>query len=140
MNRTFRLGGLLRLRKLQEEQAAAVLARANADTGRAVERQHETRNLMAGHLFPDHGDQDVWRAAVADRAAMASLVTEAAIAVQVVARRSEIAAAEWAAAKTSVATLDKLAERHDVLVKAEDEHSEQLVLDEAASRRHQGDR
>ncbi len=140
MNRAFRLGGLLRLRQLQEEQAAAVLARANADRTRAVERHQQTRNIMAGTTFPEHGDENVWRAAVADRAAMASLVTEAAIATQVAARRAEIVAAEWAAAKTSVATLDKLAERHDVLVKAEEEHSEQLVLDEAASRRHQEDR
>lgn len=140
MNRGFRLTGLLRLRKLQEEQAAAVLARANADTARATERHRETRNLMAGTFFPAHGDENVWRAAVADRAAMTSLVTEAAVAAQIVARRAEIAAAEWAAAKTTVATLDKLAERHEVLVKAGDEHAEQLVLDEAASRRHQEDR
>ncbi len=66
--------------------------------------------------------------------------TEAAVAAQVVARRGEIAAAEWTAARTTVATLDKLAERHEVLVRAEDERVEQLVLDEAASRRHQEDR
>jgi flagellar FliJ protein len=140
MSNPFRLSGLLRLRKLQEEQAAAVLARANADTARATERHREARNLMAGTFFPAHGDQHVWRAAVADRAAITSLASDAAVAVQVVARRAEIATAEWAAAKTTVATLDKLAERHEVLVKAEDEHAEQLVLDEAASRRHQEDR
>ena len=140
MSRVFRLTGLLRLRALQETQAAAALARANADTARAVELHREVRTVMAGTLFPAHGDANVWRAAVADRAAMASLVTEATVAAQVVARRSEIAAAEWAAAKTSVATLEKLAERHEVLVRADDEHAEQLVLDEAASRRHQEDR
>ena len=137
MNRSFRLTGLLRLRTLQEEQAAAALARANADTARATERHRETRDVMAGTIFPAHADENVWRAAVADRAAMASLVTEAAVAAQVVARRSEIAAAEWLAARTTVATLDKLAERHEVQVRAEDERLEQLVLDEAASRRHQ---
>lgn len=140
MNRSFRLAGLLRLRALQEEQAAATLALANADAKRAGEHHQETRNVMAGTLFPDHGDENQWRAAVADRAAMASLVGDAAIAVQVATRRSELAAADWTEARTSVATLDKLADRHDVAVKAEDERAEQLVLDEAASRRHQEDR
>jgi len=139
VNRSFRLAGLLRLRALQEEQAAAALALANADAGRAGEHHQETRNVMAGTVFPDHGNENTWRAAVADRAAMASLVGDAAIAVQVATRRSELAAAEWTAARTSVATLDKLEDRHDAVVRAEDERTEQLVLDEAASRLHKED-
>ena len=140
MNRAFRLSGLLRLRRLQEEQAAAALAGANAETAHATEEHEAVRAVMSSTLFPTHGDPNEWQAAVADRAAMSAIVGEAAIAVQVTARRAEIAAAEWTAARTTVATLDKLADKHEVLVKAEDEHAEQLVLDEAASRRHQEDR
>ncbi|WP_372594390.1 flagellar FliJ family protein [Actinotalea sp.] len=137
MTRDFRLSGLLRLRRLQEEQAAAALSEANSRTAHAHEEHQAFRAVMSSTLFPTHGDPNEWRAAVADRAAMSAIVGEAAIAVQVTARRAEIAAAEWTAARTTVATLDKLADRHEVLVRAEDERAEQLVLDEAASRRHQ---
>lgn len=140
MSRGFRLAGLLRLRRLQEEQAAAVLARANAEAARAGREHAEIRTVMAETLLPARADGGAWAAAVADRAAVASMVTEAALVAEVATRRGELAAGEWTAARTTVATLDKLGERHESVVRAEDERAEQLVLDEAAARRHEEDR
>ncbi len=90
---------------------------------------------MAGTIFPRHVDEDTWRCAVAARASLTALVGEASVAVDVAVRRGELAAADWTAARARVSMLDKLAERHDVLVRAEDDKAEQLLLDEAAARR-----
>ena len=48
MNRGFPLAGLLRLRHLQEEQAAAELARANAERRAADRRRRDTAEALAG--------------------------------------------------------------------------------------------
>jgi flagellar protein FliJ len=136
MSRTFRLAGLLRLRRLEEERAAAMLGAANAATRRAEAREIALTSLMASTPLPAYGDEVVWLSAIAARSALVALVEEARVAREVAARRGEIAGAEWAAARTRVATLDKLAERHEAEVRAEDERAEQLLLDEAAIRIH----
>lgn len=137
MAAAFRLAGLLRLRRLQEDQAAAVLARANAERQDAVDHRDETAEMLAGTIFPAHGDELVWRAAVAGRASLTGLTMEATAALAAVEARVDQATGEWSAARTRATTLSKLEERHEVLVRAEEEAAEQLVLDEAASRRHQ---
>lgn len=137
MAAAFRLAGLLRLRRLQEDQAAAELARTHAERRAAAHRRDETAQLLAGTSFPVHGDELVWRAAVAGRASLAGLTTEATAALAAVESRVDQATGEWSAARTRATTLSKLEERHEVLVRAEEEAAEQLVLDEAASRRHQ---
>lgn len=135
MERSFRLAGLLRLRRLQEERAAAGLAAANAATREAESEHDELTTAMAGTIFPRHTDEYAWRSAVAARASLTSLVGEARVAVDVAVRRGEIAAEDWAAARARVAMLDKLAERHEALARAEEDRAEQLLLDEVASRR-----
>ncbi|MDO8106119.1 flagellar FliJ family protein [Isoptericola sp. b441] len=139
MQRRFRLAGLLRLRRLQEEQAAADLARANASARQAEEERDELGSLMAGTVFPRHGDELVWRSAVAARAALVGLVDEATVALDVASRRAELAADAWTVSRTKVSMLDKLAERHEELVRADDERVEQQALDEAAARRRPDD-
>jgi flagellar FliJ protein len=135
MERSFRLAGLLRLRRLEEERSAAKLAAANGAIHEAEEQRDDLTSAMAGTIFPRHVDEDTWRCAVAARASLTALVGEATVAVDVAVRRGELAAADWTAARARVSMLDKLADRHDVLVRAEDDKAEQLLLDEAASRR-----
>lgn len=135
MDQSFRLAGLLRLRRLEEERAAAGLAAANAATREAEDERDELTTVMAGTIFPRHTDENAWRSAVAARASLTALVGEAAVAVDVAVRRGEIAAEDWTAARTRVAMLDKLAERHEALVRAEEDRAEQQLLDEVASRR-----
>jgi len=135
MQRQFPLAGLARLRKLQEERAAADLALANAVARAAENRREGLATLMGRASMPARAGELEWQAAIAARAALTGLVDEATIAVDVAVRRGEIAAAQWTGARTRVAMLDKLAERHEGLVRAEDDRVEQLLLDEVASRR-----
>lgn len=136
MAKGFPLAGLLRLRHLQEDQAAAELARANADRRRAEKRRRETENMLAGTVLPEHGDELAWQAAIAGRAAMTGLVGEATAALAEAGTRADDATADWSAARTRATTLDKLFDRHVLVVRAEELHAEQLVLDEAATRGH----
>jgi flagellar FliJ protein len=135
MERAFRLSGLLRLRRLEEERAASALATANSATRAAASRRDGLADVMAGTIFPRHADEGLWRTAVAARASLTALVGEAEVLAEVAARRGELAAADWTAARTRVSMLDKLAERHTALVRAEDDRTEQQLLDEAAARR-----
>lgn len=140
MERTFRLAGLLRLRRLEEERAAAALATANVQTRQAEADRDDLVNVMAGTIFPHHADEGLWRTAVAARASLTALVGEAEVLAEVAARRGELAAEDWSAARARVSMLDKLAERHDALVRAADDRAEQQLLDEAAARRREEDR
>ena len=132
----FRLGGLLRLRRLQEDQAAAELAQANARRRSAELRRLATEEMLSGQVLPPRGDLLSWQASVAGRAALTGLVGEASLAVAVAAARAGVAADQWSGARTRAVTLTKLEERHTVTVRAEEERVEQLLLDEAAARGH----
>ncbi len=136
MAKGFPLAGLLRLRHLQEDQAAAELARANADRRRADKRRRDTENMLAGTVLPEQGDELAWQAAIAGRAAMTGLVGEATAALAEAGSRVDGATAEWSQARTRATTLDKLFDRHVLVVRAEELRVEQLVLDEAAARGH----
>lgn len=130
----FPLAGLLRLRRLQEEQAAAELARAHAARRAAQLRREATEDLLAGTAMPHRGSEMDWRAAVAARAALTGLVGEATLATRALDDGVGDAHRAWSAARTVTTTLDKLAERHEAAARAEAERLEQLVLDEAAAR------
>lgn len=131
----FRLAGLLRLRKLQEEQAAADLARANAERAAAVQRRRDTEALLNDASLPERTDTLSWRVAVAARASLGGMLTEATLAVQAAGVVAEQRTAAWSATRVAATTLGKLEERHDEAVRLETERAEQLVLDESATRR-----
>ncbi len=131
----FRLAGLLRLRRSQEEIAAAELARANAERQAARRRRLETEALLHGSTLPDRSDENAWRLAVASRAALGSLVAEHTLALAAAAAHVDARTQEWGAARVRMTTLEKLSDRHDVEVRAEEERLEQIVLDETATRR-----
>lgn len=131
----FRLAGLLRLRKLQEEQAAADLARANAEKAAAVQRRRDTEALLNDAGLPERTDTLSWQVAVAARASLGGMLTEATLAVQTARVLAQQRTAAWSATRVAATTLGKLEERHDQTVRAETERAEQLVLDEAATRR-----
>ncbi|WP_250448170.1 flagellar export protein FliJ [Actinotalea sp. C106] len=134
MARAFRLGGLLRLRKLQEEQAEAEAARANAERRAADKRRYDTAVMLAGAALPDEGDELTWRAAIAARAALTGLTSESVTAVEAAQARVHEATAHWAEARARATALEKLEDRHSAALRTEEDHAEQLVLDEAALR------
>jgi len=131
----FRLAGLLRLRRSQEEIAAAELARANAEREAARARRAETERMLDGQAFPDRADEDAWRMAVATRAALGALVAEHTLALAAASAQAEARGKEWTEARVRTTTLEKLEARHDEQVRAEEERVEQIALDETATRR-----
>lgn len=129
----FRLGGLLRLRRLEEERAAATLARANADRTAARERRSRVAMELSGASFDD-GDSASFQAAVAGRASLMGLLEESALLLAMTTERADEAQQDWTERRTEVRTLEKLEERHDAAVVAEEGRAEQLLADEVALR------
>ena len=80
MTRPFRLAGLLRFRKLQEDQAAADLAVAHAARRAALRRQDGATGALAEHGFDPVEETGAFLSAVATRAALRSLAIEAGVA------------------------------------------------------------
>ena len=133
MERVFRLAGLLRLRKLQEDQAAAVLAAANA--GLRVSELHRAGRsaALAHHTLPD-GDPRAFAASTAARASLGGLLVEARAAVVESRERVTVDTSAGSAARSLSVGLEKLEEKHRIVVNHEDDRLEQIVLDEIASR------
>ncbi|WP_062517484.1 flagellar FliJ family protein [Demequina gelatinilytica] len=144
MSRTFPLAGLLRARELAEEQAAAELAHANRAREEAAQAVRTARSQLASLEFRDprmqsDADQpDVtrsWSAMVASRAALTARVQELQLALAVAQSHADGATGAWSQARTRASMIDRLRERHDHEVAAEELRVEQVALDEAALRR-----
>lgn len=139
MANLFRLAGLLRLRKMQEEQAAEELARANVVRRAADRRKQQAADRLSGSTLPSHGDSLAWHVAIAGRAALAGMVAESVVAVDLADERVRQAAEHWSDARARSSALGKLEDRHTVTVQADEARAEQLVIDEAAARQRRTD-
>lgn len=126
----FRLTGLLRLRRLEEERAAAALAQANAERAAARRRRDEHAQDLASTSLDEHD----FAVAVAGRAALFGLYAESTAYLALMSERADRAGAEWSGARTAVRMIDKLADRHAATEEAEALRAEQLLLDETAIR------
>ncbi len=126
----FRLAGLLRLRRLEEERAAAALAVANAERSEARRRRDDDVERIALSTL----DQHDFTVAVAGRAALFGMYAESTAYLALAVERAEQAGAEWSGARTAVRMIDKLAERHTAAEQVEELRAEQLLLDETAIR------
>ena len=149
MSKRFQLAGLMRVRQLQEEKAAADLAQANQAKLEARSRNESVTQTLAGQSFPDlayanaydaHAEaltaySPNWQAIVAARAAVAAMLRESKQALRVASDNAAMATEHWAQAKTKAAMIDKLKVRHDAQLEAEVLREEQLTLDEAALRK-----
>lgn len=131
MSRRFPLEGLLRVRELAQERAAATLERANG-MRRQAERAVESEYDAIGGLDFAGGE---WAATAASRTSGQTRAVEAAQELTQAQGEAERAAQDWTAARMGAAMIDKLRERHYAEVVVEDLRAEQLVLDEAALRR-----
>jgi flagellar FliJ protein len=133
MSRPFRLAGLLRFRKLQEDQAAADLAVAHAARRAALRRQELAQGQLAEHGFDPVEDTGAWLSTVATRAALRGIASEAGAATELaaleVARREQA----WTQTRRQLVPLEKLADKHTEREAVEDLRQEQIVLDEIGS-------
>ena len=134
MERAFRLAGLLRLRTLQEDQAAGALAVSNAALRVAQQHRHATLGTLAEHTLPAAADAAAWRTSVTARGALTHLLADAAIDVRDARERVVADTADWSAARSRSVGLEKLRDKHRALVHAEDERAEQHAIDEVAAR------
>ncbi len=131
MTRAFALGGLLRLRRLEQDQAAGSLSVANAGRRESAAREAAARaGLGDSPATPEtlgalHG-------IAAARASARSMVAELGAVTQERQRRAEEAQQAYSDARRNTLSLEKLAARHSETVAAEDLHAEQIVLDELA--------
>lgn len=126
----FRLAGLLRLRRLEEERAAAALAQANAERSAA----HRRRDAQVERISQSTLDEQDFTIAVAGRAALFGMYAESTAYLALAVERAEQAGVEWSGARTAVRMIDKLAERHAAAEQTEELRAEQLLLDETAIR------
>ncbi len=132
MARTFALAGLLRLRHLQQDQAAGDLAAANAAARANTLRRAHARAAL--EVLPSNvtGPETLYAVAAA-RASSRSMLSE----MDALGRNYQTAVGEAQAAydatRAESVSLEKLEGRHGQVVAAEDLHAEQTILDEIAS-------
>lgn len=134
----FRLANLFRVRRIQEERAAAELAVAANERMQAEGTTEWARRRLDESSLPQSADILRWQAAVAARTAASASVREATAAREVALHQEAAAQAAWTAARTRTTMIEKLADRHDQAERAESVRQEQHVLDEMASQRSHG--
>ena len=134
MSRLFPLAGLLRLRKLQQDQAALDLAEANARVAALQARRGRARSAL-GVLGNSPQTIAALNAMAAARSSSRSMLAE----LDAVGRNHqeslETAQSTYNAATAESVALEKLHERHAAALLAADLHAEQIVLDEIAGAR-----
>lgn len=149
MKRTFALSGLMRVRELQEERAAAELAHANRARLDAQVARNIAEQSLAQRTFPADAPADLydeqhahevsahtptWRAIVAARASATALLGEYNHAVYIASEAADMATGEWSEARMRAAMISKLKVKHHRELEAADLREEQIVLDESALR------
>ena len=133
MSNIFSLEGLLRLRKLQKDQAAATVSHTRSRASEIAARQRETRAELVAMVNPDGSSEGMsWVAAA--RSSTASTLAELDALESEWQLRMEDARKKYAAAKTEAASLEKLEERHAEATQAEENRTEQITIDEISAR------
>lgn len=132
MNRQFSLAGLLRLRQIQQDQAATGLARARSRSSSVRAREASARRQL-GSNDPDIVSSASLRAVAASRSASHSMLAD----LQNLSRAAEAdeaaAREEFIAARTRSVGLEKLEARHHAEVMTAELRAEQSALDEISS-------
>ena len=130
----FRLAGLMKVRKLEEDQAAAELARRTIAAQVAATRRESSLSALTTQYLPDQSDARSWQVSVAARAAASAALTDARAAERSASHAEDGARLAWNGAHTATSVLSKLEHRHVVEQTREELEAEQKVLDEIAQR------
>jgi flagellar FliJ protein len=132
MARAFRLAGLLRLRQVQQEQAASDLASVNARARANTVQQNRTRAALGG-MSAEPTSSNVLYAIAAARSSSRSMLAELdAIGFRTQAQ-VDAAAAAYAEARTRSLGLEKLEARHIEIEGGADVAAQQAAVDEISS-------
>lgn len=133
MTRTFALAGLLRLRKIREDQAAGNLAAANGDLRTTRAQSTEVRDEL-GETTTAVTNTAALNAVHTARASARSMLGELDALLALRQATADEAAVEFAAARSQSVRIEKLEARHSAIEVEADLRQEQGVLDEIASR------
>lgn len=130
---TFSLAGLLRLRALHEDRAAAELGAAERRRAEAEDRARRTAERLSGMTLPSGVAGPEWLASAASRLSLGALLVEDTDQL-VVARGAALARrAEWTRTRQDERAVELLAEHHQERERAEELRIEQREIDEIAS-------
>ena len=132
MNRQFSLAGLLRLRQIQQDQAASGLARARSRSSSVRAREASARRQLSA---TDEGidSSASLRAVAASRSAAHSMLADLQNLARVAETDEAAAREEFIAARTRSVGLEKLQARHHAEVSTAELRAEQSTLDEISS-------
>ncbi len=133
---TFTLAGLLRLRGLREDEAAAALAVAERAATAAAERARRTAQRLSGMDLAGSVDASTFLAAAASRLSLSSLLTEDTDRLDVARATAVQRRVEWSRTRQEERAVELLEEHHEERERADDLRAEQMVLDEVAGRRN----
>lgn len=139
MKRLFPLAGLLRLRHLEQDEAAGELAAANSRVQDTETRRDRARALLHGGAHSPTSAAAMHAMAAARSSSRSMLADLDALAQGHLATLAQ-AQTVFDAARAQSIGLEKLEARHTAAVAAADLHAEQIVLDEIASTRWHRDR
>jgi len=132
--RRFSLAGLLRLRQIEQDQAASDLANANALLYESSVHERQLRTALAATESEATGTETLY-AVAASRAASRGMLAEACA----LAAARRLAAGEaqhgYNAARARAITLEKLEDQHAEALSMQELREEQHVIDEIASQR-----
>lgn len=132
MARTFPLAGLLGLRRLEEEEAAAALSAANSRAGALQARRDATLQGL-GSSASNAADATALRMAAFARATSRSMLSDLAALSALAETETARAQEDFQAARARTVGLEKLEGKHAAATVAAELHAEQIVLDEIAS-------
>ena len=132
MARDFRLAGLLRLRQVQQDQAASDLAAANDRARESAARKNRVRATLGG-VGVDATSSNVLYAIAAARSSSRSMLAELTAVESRDRAAVDDAAAAYAQARARSLGLEKLETRHNETRTTEDLAAQQSAIDEIAS-------
>ncbi|HEY0118547.1 MAG TPA: flagellar export protein FliJ [Cellulomonas sp.] len=133
----FTLAGLLRLRGLREDEAAAALGAAERAAAAADMRARHTAERLSGTDLPSAVDGATFLAAAAGRLSLSWLLIEDTDRVHVARAVAVERRTEWSRTRQEERAVERLEEHHEERERAQDLRAEQVVLDEVAGRRKQ---
>jgi flagellar protein FliJ len=134
MARRFPLEGLLRVRTIWEDRAAAELADARRQEQRARDRAARTAELLGDSAAPVGSGSASFMGSVLARAALSSMLADALTDVAAAEESTAGRAAAWSTARQATRSVERLAERHADAERRAEDRVEQQAIDEIAGR------
>jgi flagellar biosynthesis chaperone FliJ len=129
----FPLAALLRLRVIQQEQAAGALAAASAELEACADRLRGAKAALKAHQLAG-GRPSAWTASLSERDALELAATRAGNAHEDAGHRVQLATAVWREARTRARALEHLEAKHQQARRRQDLAQSQQLVDESASR------